>query len=120
MLARSNGKQIGLTDGGIFCFYKSFRSFPLGVVKIEQETSILSYSFCMICSAIAWQFHIALSVNRFPLCRSGGLDGAFLIGHLCAALAGCRAMKTIVSLSFRQTVPAMQRNMARAQVSNRG
>ena len=37
---------------------------------------------------VAGQFHVALSVNRFSLCRAGCFDGAFPIGHLCAAFGG--------------------------------
>ena len=37
---------------------------------------------------IASELHIALSVNRFPLCGAGCLDGAFPIGHLCTAFRG--------------------------------
>ena len=31
------------------------------------------------------QFHVTLSVNRFPLYRTSSLYGAFPIGYLCAA-----------------------------------
>ena len=34
---------------------------------------------------VAGEFHVALSVNWLSLCRAGYLDGAFPIGHLCAA-----------------------------------
>ena len=34
---------------------------------------------------IAGQFHVALSVNWFSLCRAGRFDGAFPVGDLCTA-----------------------------------
>jgi hypothetical protein len=37
---------------------------------------------------IAGQFHVALSVNWFPLGCAGCFDGAFPIGYLCAAFGG--------------------------------
>jgi hypothetical protein len=37
---------------------------------------------------VAGQFHIALSVNRFSLCRAGCLDSAFPIGYLGAVFGG--------------------------------
>ena len=37
---------------------------------------------------IAGEFHIALSLDRFPLRGAGCLNGAFPIGDLCAAFGG--------------------------------
>ena len=37
---------------------------------------------------VADQFHVALSVNWLPLCCASCFDGAFPIGHLCAAFGG--------------------------------
>ena len=37
---------------------------------------------------VAGQFHVASSVNWIPLCCAGCFDGAFPIGHLCAAFGG--------------------------------
>lgn len=59
MLTRSNGEQIGLTDGGIFYVYKNFQSFPLGVCQnriknFDAQLQLLHDSF-----GVAGQFHVA-------------------------------------------------------------
>jgi len=81
MLTRSNGEQIGLTDGGIFYVYKNFWSFPLGVCQNRTRNFDSQLEFLHDPFGVAGQFHVALSMNWLLLCRAGCLDGAFPIGH---------------------------------------